>query len=55
MRTNQITRQQWCDWAFPPGEYNEIPEGPEMHWYEKYGGFNLQADRLAFIDGSELS
>jgi hypothetical protein len=50
---NVKASQQWCEWAFTAGEYNEIPEQPEMYWYEKYGGFNLRADRLALIDGSE--
>ncbi|KAI9686127.1 MAG: hypothetical protein M1820_010679 [Bogoriella megaspora] len=45
--------QQWCTWAFPPGEYNSIPSSPDTTQYTKYGGFNFSADRLAFIDGDQ--
>lgn len=45
--------QQWCKWAFPKGTYNSIPaNGPNLTYYNLYGGFNIQADRLALIDGS---
>ena len=44
--------QQWCEWAFPPGEYNFIPSTPNLEYYDVYGGFNFSADRLAFIDGN---
>ncbi|KAI4120722.1 MAG: hypothetical protein LQ338_006812 [Usnochroma carphineum] len=43
--------QQWCEWAFPKGEYNSIPRTPDLSFYNHYGGFNFSADRLAFIDG----
>lgn len=43
--------QEWCDWAFPPGNYNRIPPTPDLQLWNRYGGFDLQADRLAFIDG----
>ncbi|KIW00140.1 uncharacterized protein PV09_08318 [Verruconis gallopava] len=43
--------QQWCTWAFPPGEYNRIPDSPDLSYYRKYGDFNLSAPRLALIDG----
>jgi hypothetical protein len=46
--------QQWCTWAFPPGKYNAIPKTPDLSQFNKYGAFNLKADRLAFIDGSML-
>lgn len=44
--------QQWCTWAFPPGKYNVIPSTPDLSQFNKFGGFNIKADRLAFIDGS---
>jgi len=47
-------RQQWCNWAFPPGKYNSIPPTPDLDRYNKYGGVNLRADRLAFIDGGKF-
>lgn len=50
---NSPSRQQWCNWAFPPGKYNTIPKSPDLSQYTKYGGFNIQADRLALIDGSK--
>ncbi|CZR69609.1 related to serine protease [Phialocephala subalpina] len=43
--------QQWCTWAFPPGKYNAIPSTPDLRAFNKYGSFNIKADRLAFIDG----
>ncbi|QDS74972.1 hypothetical protein FKW77_005077 [Venturia effusa] len=43
--------QQWCTWAFPPGKYNKIPTTPDTDSMNKYGGLNVSADRLAFIDG----
>lgn len=49
--TNSYT-QQWCTWAFPAGPYNKIPSSPELHYYNKYGGWNIQAPNLALIDGS---
>ncbi|KAI5365513.1 putative peptidase S28, alpha/Beta hydrolase [Septoria linicola] len=45
--------QQWCDWAFPPGEHNSIPSTPDLRPYNKYGGYNVIADRLAHIDGDQ--
>ena len=44
--------QQWCTWAFPPGEYNSIPDTPDLEAYNKYGGWNIHAPKLARIDGS---
>ena len=44
--------QQWCNWAFPKGKYNSIPPTPDLDYWNVYGGFNLSADRLAFVDGS---
>jgi hypothetical protein len=44
--------QQWCTWAFPAGIYNSIPSTPDLEAYNQYGGFNISADRLAFIDGN---
>ncbi|KAL9096942.1 MAG: hypothetical protein Q9165_000906 [Trypethelium subeluteriae] len=48
-----IFNQQWCTWAFPPGEYNTIPSTPDLTQYTKYGDFNFSAPRLAFIDGNQ--
>lgn len=45
--------QQWCVWAFPNGTYNHIPASPDVAAYNAYGGFDFQADRLAFIDGDQ--
>ena len=44
--------QQWCEWAFPPGKYNSIPSTPDLSYYNRYGDFNISADRLALIDGN---
>lgn len=46
--------QQWCTWAFPPGEFNSVPStGPNLTWYNHYGDLNFTADRLALIDGNQ--
>ena len=45
--------QQWCTWAFPPGQYSAIPASPELWRYNNYGGYNVSADRLAHIDGDQ--
>ncbi|GAB1744440.1 hypothetical protein NU219Hw_g1717t1 [Hortaea werneckii] len=45
--------QQWCTWAFPAGEYNSIPATPELWRYNKYGGYEVVAERLARIDGEQ--
>jgi hypothetical protein len=52
---NITGRQQWCEWAFPAGQYNEIPESPDFSYYDSYGGFDLKADRLALVDGSKFA
>ncbi|KAL1860698.1 hypothetical protein Daus18300_009041 [Diaporthe australafricana] len=44
--------QEQCTLAFPPGEYNSIPASPDIDRWNAYGGLDLQADRLAFIDGN---
>ncbi|KAF2655245.1 hypothetical protein K491DRAFT_599342 [Lophiostoma macrostomum CBS 122681] len=44
--------QQWCTWAFPDGTYNTLPSTPDLYEYNKYGGFNIQAPKLALIDGN---
>jgi hypothetical protein len=44
--------QQWCTWAFPAGQHNRIPASPELDYYNKYGGWNLQAPNLALVDGN---
>jgi hypothetical protein len=45
--------QQWCTWAFPPGKYNSIPPTPDLSQFNKFGGFDIKADRLALIDGGQ--
>ncbi|KAJ7115068.1 extracelular serine carboxypeptidase [Mycena crocata] len=45
--------QQWCVWAFPPGEHNTIPARPTLERWNKFGGLELQADRLAQVDGAQ--
>lgn len=45
--------QEWCNWAFPKGQYNSIPPTPDLTAYNSYGGYNVTADRLAHIDGSK--
>lgn len=45
--------QEMCTLAFPPGEYNVLPPTPDVDGlWNSYGGYNLSADRLAFIDGN---
>lgn len=44
--------QQWCEWAFPPGEHNSIPDTPALHYYNSYGGWDIKAKNLALIDGN---
>jgi len=44
--------QQWCTWAFPDGHFNKVAPTPDLHYYNKYGGWNLQAENLALIDGN---
>ena len=46
--------QQWCTWAFPPGDHNRIPPTPELWRINNYGGYNVSADRLAHIDGNQV-
>lgn len=45
--------QQWCNWAFPQGQYNRIPATPDLDVYNAYGGYNVSTDRLAHIDGDQ--
>nr|POE65594.1 putative extracellular serine carboxypeptidase [Quercus suber] len=45
--------QQWCTWAFPPGQHNAIPASPELWRYNEFGGYDVGADRLAHIDGDQ--
>ncbi|CAA9965462.1 extracelular serine carboxypeptidase [Pyrenophora teres f. maculata] len=44
--------QQWCTWAFPDGQFNSVPATPSLHYYNKYGGWDLHAENLALIDGN---
>ncbi|KAK6078317.1 serine carboxypeptidase S28 [Seiridium cupressi] len=50
---NTTYEQQWCEWAFPDGDFNKIPASPDVETYNSFGGFDFQADRLAFIDGDQ--
>lgn len=45
--------QQWCEWAFKKGRRNSIPPEPDVHTINKYGDFNISAERLALIDGEQ--
>jgi hypothetical protein len=40
-----------CTQAFPPGKYYQVPPLPNVTAVNALGGFNIAADRLAFIDG----
>ena len=40
--------------AFPPGEYSSVPALPNITAINAFGGFDIAADRLAFIDGEGL-
>jgi hypothetical protein len=37
--------------AFPPGEYFQVPNLPNVTAVNALGSFGIAADRLAFIDG----
>lgn len=41
-----------CALAFPPGEMYAIPAAPNVTAINQWGGLELAADRLAFVDGS---
>ncbi|KAF2774000.1 extracelular serine carboxypeptidase-like protein [Teratosphaeria nubilosa] len=45
--------QQWCTWAFPPGQYNTVPSTPNLEYWDRYGGYNVTGTRLAHIDGDQ--
>ncbi|KAI0742186.1 peptidase S28 [Irpex lacteus] len=40
-----------CRQAFPPGKHFTVPEWPNITVVNELGGFDLTADKLAFIDG----
>jgi len=40
-----------CTQAFPPGKYYQVPPLPNVTAVNALGGYNIAADRLAFIDG----
>ena len=44
-----------CHQAFPPGEHFQVPHMPNVNDVNKLGDFDLEADRLAFIDGEGMS
>ncbi len=41
-----------CELAFPPGKEFAMPASPNVTAVNQWGGLELAADRLAFIDGS---
>lgn len=45
--------QEQCVMAFPAGTYNSIPSSPDVDGWNAYGGYDFEADRLAFIDGNQ--
>ncbi|PNS15019.1 cell division control protein 42 [Sphaceloma murrayae] len=45
--------QQWCTWAFPSGSHSSIPSAPDTETYNRYGGYDVLADRLARVDGDQ--
>ncbi|KAH8977627.1 peptidase S28 [Lactarius akahatsu] len=40
-----------CVQAFPPGKHYVVPPLPDVSAVNSLGGFHIEADRLAFIDG----
>ncbi|KAH8099959.1 peptidase S28 [Cristinia sonorae] len=40
-----------CRLAYPPGEHFQVPVLPDVESVNRLGGFDIAADRLAFIDG----
>ncbi|OCH94429.1 peptidase S28 [Obba rivulosa] len=40
-----------CKLAYPPGQFFQVPATPNITDVNKYGGYNIAADRLAIIDG----
>ena len=40
-----------CEQSFPPGEHFSIPTWPNISVVNDLGGYDLEMDRLAFIDG----
>lgn len=40
-----------CRKGFPPGEFSSVPAHPNVSGVNDIGGFNLEYERLAFIDG----
>ncbi|CAJ2506574.1 Uu.00g007040.m01.CDS01 [Anthostomella pinea] len=44
--------QEWCNKAFPAGQYNSIPATPDLDIWNAYGDFNFTAENLLFVDGT---
>ncbi|KAK4050979.1 hypothetical protein OIV83_003108 [Microbotryomycetes sp. JL201] len=42
-----------CRLAFAPGKLNSVPSRPNIDAINQWGSFDLECDRLAFVDGSE--
>ncbi|KAM0790107.1 hypothetical protein ACM66B_005434 [Microbotryomycetes sp. NB124-2] len=42
-----------CRLAFEPGKRNSVPSRPNVTAINQWGSFDLEYDRLAFIDGAE--
>lgn len=40
-----------CKQAYPPGKHFTVPEWPDVEEVNRRGDFEIQSDRLAFIDG----
>ncbi|RXK38184.1 hypothetical protein M231_04558 [Tremella mesenterica] len=40
-----------CHQAFPPGDYYQVPQWPDVESVNRRGDYGIRADRLAFIDG----
>ncbi|KAI1327644.1 peptidase S28 [Xylariaceae sp. FL0255] len=49
---DQNYTQGWCDMAFAPGKLNKIPAEPDVAIWNSYGDFNVQSERLLYLDGS---
>ncbi|GAA94724.1 uncharacterized protein L969DRAFT_17518 [Mixia osmundae IAM 14324] len=49
---NEAYWAEFCAESFPPGKINSIPEKADVSRWNKYGDYELSADRLAFISGA---
>ncbi|KDQ17272.1 hypothetical protein BOTBODRAFT_648619 [Botryobasidium botryosum FD-172 SS1] len=44
---------EFCNYQFPPGKFASIPAVPDVESINAFGGLDIAADRLAFIDGTQ--